>query len=65
MVIWVKPAKTDLKAIHDFIASNSKYYAKKVIDDIVEKPENIYVLGIIHGKRDFTETNLYRVKEPE
>jgi hypothetical protein len=37
MVIWAEPAKSDLRAIHDFIASNTKYYAKKVARDIVEK----------------------------
>ena len=31
------PAKTDLKAIHDFITSDSKYYAKKVASDIVKR----------------------------
>ncbi len=30
MVIQAVPAKSDLKAIHDFIAFDSKYYAKKV-----------------------------------
>ena len=25
MVIWADPAKSDLRAIHDFIASDSKY----------------------------------------
>jgi toxin ParE1/3/4 len=34
MVIWANPAKSDLRAIHDFIASDSKYYAKKVVQDI-------------------------------
>ena len=37
MVIWAEPAKTDLRAIHDFIASDTKYYAKKVVRDIIEK----------------------------
>ena len=100
MVIWAAPAKTDLRIIHDFITSDSKYYAKKVVWDIVEKTsilekyprvgrkvpeiddENIreifmysyrilyeiksdivYVIGI-HGKRDFTSTEVYRIKEP-
>jgi len=100
MVIWAEPAKSDLRAIHDFIASNTKYYAKKVVRDIVEKtnileeyprigrkvPEiddenireifaysyrilyeiksnNIYIIGIIHGRRDFTSTHVYRIKE--
>lgn len=102
MVIWADPAKSDLRAVHDFIASGSKYYAKKVVRDIVEKtnvleeysrigrkvPEiddenmqeifvysyrilyeiksdNVYVIGIIHGRRDFTSTYVYRIKEPD
>ena len=100
MVIWAEPAKSDLRAIHDFIASDTKYYAKKVARNIVEKTnildeypmigrkvpeiddenireifvysyrilyeiksEKIYVIGIIHGRRDFTSTHVYRVKE--
>jgi len=38
MVIWADPAKSDLRSIHDFIASDSKYYAKKVVQDIVDIP---------------------------
>jgi toxin ParE1/3/4 len=100
MVIWAGPAKTDLKAIHDFIASDSKYYAKKVIQDIIDrtniietypmigrkvpeiddenvreifaysyrilyeiKSEKIYIIGIIHGRRDFISTQVYKLKE--
>ncbi len=37
MVIWSEPAKTDLRSIHDFIAHDSKHYARKVIQDIAEK----------------------------
>ena len=37
MVIWANPAKSDLRAICDFIASDSKYYAKKVVLDILDK----------------------------
>ena len=100
MVIWAGPAKTDLKAIFDFIASDSKYYAKKVVQDIIDrtniiekypmigrkvpeiddesvreifaysyrilyeiKSEKIYIIGIIHGRRDFTATHVYKLKE--
>jgi plasmid stabilization system protein ParE len=38
-VIWSEPAKADLRAIHDFIALDSKYYAKKVVQDIREKAD--------------------------
>jgi plasmid stabilization system protein ParE len=39
MVIWSEPAKADLHAIHDFIANNSPYYAKKVAQDIRQKTD--------------------------
>jgi toxin ParE1/3/4 len=91
MVIWSKPAKKDLRQIFEYIARDSRYYAKKAVNNIVEKsmsldssprrgrivpeindpdireifiysyrlmyqitPKNIYILGVIHGKRDFT-----------
>jgi len=41
MVKWSVPAKNDLKQIHDFIAKDSKYYARKVIQDIVAKTETL------------------------
>ncbi|WP_353740592.1 type II toxin-antitoxin system RelE/ParE family toxin [Desulfoferrobacter suflitae] len=37
--MWSRPAKRDLRSIHDHIASDSKFYAKKVVKDIVEKSE--------------------------
>ncbi len=37
MVIWSEPAKEDLRAIHDFIAKDSPFYAKKVAQGIREK----------------------------
>ncbi len=39
MVIWSKPARDDLRSIHDFIAHESRHYAKKVTQDIREKTE--------------------------
>jgi addiction module RelE/StbE family toxin len=39
MVKWTRPAKRDLKKIHDYIAEDSRYYAKKVVQDIVSKTE--------------------------
>ena len=36
MVIWARQAVVDLRSIHDFIARNSRYYAKKVVHDIRE-----------------------------
>ncbi len=47
MVIWSEPAKADLRSIHDFIAHDSRHYAKKVIQDIREKT------GILDGLPKF------------
>ena len=41
MVKWSKPAKFDLKQIHDYIARDSKFYAKKISLEIVEKSEKL------------------------
>jgi len=41
VVIWAIPAKLDLKEIHDYIARDSKYYAQKVSQDIVDKSEKL------------------------
>jgi toxin ParE1/3/4 len=37
MVKWSVPARNDLKQIHDYIAKDSKFYAKRVTQDIVAK----------------------------
>jgi len=39
VVIWSEPAKSDLRAIHDFIAHDSRHYANKVAQDIREKTD--------------------------
>lgn len=38
-MIWTRPARADLKHIHDFIAEDSKHYAKKVAQEIREKTD--------------------------
>lgn len=40
-VVWTKQAKRDLKAIYDYIASDSEYYASEVIDAILEAEHRI------------------------
>jgi toxin ParE1/3/4 len=39
MVRWSDRAKADLKAIHDYIARDSKHYAKKVAREVVAKAD--------------------------
>ncbi|OEU63605.1 MAG: addiction module toxin RelE [Desulfobacterales bacterium S5133MH16] len=41
MVAWSIRAKNDLKQIYDYIAKDSKYYAKNVAQDIVSKAEEL------------------------
>lgn len=41
MVEWSGPAKRDLKQIYDYIAQDSKYYAKNVVQNIVEKSKKL------------------------
>ena len=41
MVKWSVPARNDLKQIHDYIAKDSKYYARKVIQEIIAKTETL------------------------
>jgi len=41
MVIWSNPAKNDLKRIHDYISADSNFYAKKVIQVIIEKAKKL------------------------
>ncbi len=41
MVKWTSPAKGDLRKIHEYIAKDSKYYAKRVTDDIIAKTEKL------------------------
>lgn len=100
MVRWSLPAKEDLRRIHDYISIDSKFYAKKISQDIVEKTETlndfpkcgrvvpeigdpnireiiiysyrlvyeinstvIEVLGIIHGKQDFSSAEFGSLKK--
>ena len=41
MVKWSVPARNDLKQIHDYIAKDSEYYARNVIQEIVAKTETL------------------------
>ena len=41
MVKWSAPAKRDLKQIHDYIAKDSKYYGRKVAQNIAAATEEL------------------------
>ena len=50
MVKWSEPAILDLRSIHDFIAHDSRFYARKVIQDIRDKADILNELPKI-GKK--------------
>ncbi|NJD06123.1 MAG: type II toxin-antitoxin system RelE/ParE family toxin [Methylococcaceae bacterium] len=39
VIVWSKPAREDLRLIHQYIAHDSKRYASRVVQDITEKVE--------------------------
>jgi plasmid stabilization system protein ParE len=65
MVIWSKPAKADLRSIHDFIAHDSRHYAKKVTQDIAAKTDVLHELSRMGrmvpelGNENIRELSLY------
>ncbi len=41
MVRWTFPARNDLRQIHAHIVQDSRYYAKKVVQEIVAKARSL------------------------
>lgn len=44
VIVWSRPARTDLQSIHHHIANDSPRYATRVIQDIVDKVGNLVSL---------------------
>ncbi len=61
MVIWAQQAVVDLRSIHDFIARDSRYYAKKVVHDIREIVDDLN--GLPKMGRILPELNEEDVRE--
>ncbi|MDV6342917.1 type II toxin-antitoxin system RelE/ParE family toxin [Nitrosomonas sp. Is24] len=61
MVIWSQQAVADLRSIHDFIARDSHYYAKKVVHDIRELVDELN--GLPKMGRMVPELNEEAVRE--
>ena len=61
MVIWSKLARADLRSIHDFIAHDSPFHAKQVVQNIREKTDILERLPKI-GKK-VSELDDERVRE--
>jgi toxin ParE1/3/4 len=61
MVKWTLPARNDLKAIYEYIALDSKFYAKKIIREIVSLSSTIPELP--ERGRIVPETNEPEIRE--
>ena len=61
MVIWSKTAKIDLRSIHNYIAHDSHFYAKKVTSDIAAKTDILDELPRMG--RMVPETNNENIRE--
>jgi plasmid stabilization system protein ParE len=44
LVVWTETARNSLKQIHDFIALDSKYYAKEVVENILSLADELVEL---------------------
>lgn len=58
MVKWSISARQDLKQIHDYIARDSQYYAKKVAKVFIEKSEQLLVFPLAGEDEKVQQTNL-------
>lgn len=61
MVIWSDSAKLDLRQIYDYVSRDSKIYGKKVVDDIVDRSEQLNHFSSL-GKK-VTEVNNPKIRE--
>ncbi|HEY3700139.1 MAG TPA: type II toxin-antitoxin system RelE/ParE family toxin [Spongiibacteraceae bacterium] len=61
MIVWSKPAREDLRLIHQYIANDSKRYATRVIQDIAGKVEDL--LKLPHLGRAVPEIGEDNVRE--
>lgn len=66
VVIWSQKALDNLNAIHDYIAQDSPFYAKKVTQDIYQKTQQLRLAPPQMGKKvrelhdkNIRETSLY------
>ena len=58
---WTFPARDDLKAIYEYIALDSKFYAKKIVREIISLSSTIP--AIPERGRIVLETNQKEIRE--
>lgn len=45
VIVWSTPARQDLRLIYQYIAHDSKRYGTRVVQDITEKVDILYISG--------------------
>jgi toxin ParE1/3/4 len=61
MVKWTLPARDDLRAIYEYIALDSKFYAKKIVREIISLSSTIPTIP--ERGRIVPETNQKEIRE--
>lgn len=65
VIVWSKPARDDLRSIHQYIAKDSPHYATRVIQDISDKVKTLAILPRIGrvlpeiGEENVREIGMY------
>lgn len=65
VIFWSTPARNDLKAIHDYIARDSKRYAIRVTQEILNKTNTLIEFPVLGrtvpeiGEENVREIGLY------
>ena len=63
-IVWSNEAKRSLRAIHRYIAADSKFYATRMIARIVERAESIATAPLQgHAVHEYPEAPLREVHE--
>jgi len=60
VIIWSHPAREDLRLIHQHIAHDSKQYAIRVVNDIMERMEILPTAGMlaIKSRQDLADMEI-------
>jgi len=61
VIVWTTPAQDDLRLIHQYIAKDSRLYATRVVENIVDKVDGLKALPRLGRK--VPELNVDTVRE--
>ena len=59
-IIWLTKANNDLIDIYNYILEDSPYYARKTVNEIIEKVEKLYEFPYMGRKVSYAPDDEYR-----